>query len=103
MTPRDPGFDDTFLKVDGRHLATRAGRRVLLQGVGLGGWMNMENFITGFPGTETLHRGALARVLGEEGTRRFFDRFLEVFFGEADAAFIASLGLNVVRLAVSYC
>jgi len=102
MTPRDPGFDDTFLKVDGRHLATRAGRRVLLQGVGLGGWMNMENFITGFPGTETLHRAALARVLGEEGTRRFFDRFLEVFFGEADAAFIASLGLNVVRLAVSY-
>src|SRR5690242_19398914 len=102
MTPGAPASDETFLTVTGPHLATRSGRRVLLRGVGLGGWMNMENFITGFPGTETLHRAALARVLGEEATRRFFDRFLDVFFSDADAAFIASLGLNVVRLAVSY-
>ncbi len=60
--------------------------------------MNMENFITGFPGTETLQRAALGRALGEEGARRFFDRFLDVFFGDEDAAFIASLGLRPFEL-----
>ena len=93
---------DILLQVDGPHLTTRAGRRVLLRGVGLGGWMNMENFITGFPATESLQREVLQRVLGDEGARRFFDRFLDVFFGDADAAFLASLGLNVVRLPINY-
>jgi len=74
----------------------------VLRGVGLGGWMNMENFITGYPATETLQRAAMRRTLGEDGYRRFFDRFLDVFFADADAAFIASLGLNSVRLAVNY-
>ena len=33
-------------------------------------------------------RRALRRVLGEAGLRPFFDRFLEVFFTDADAAFL---------------
>jgi len=37
---------------------TRSGRSIVLRGVGLGGWMNMENFITGYPATETLQRAA---------------------------------------------
>src|SRR6185503_19570300 len=89
---------DVLLQTSGRQIMTRSGRPVMLRGVGLGGWMNMENFITGFPSTETLQRAALRRALGEEGAQRFFDRF----FGDEDAASIASLGLNVVRLAVSY-
>jgi hypothetical protein len=91
---------DILLQVDGPHLTTRAGRRVLLRG-GLGGWMNMENFITGFPATETLQPEVLQRVLGEEGARRFFDRFLDVFFADADAAFIASLGIVIWPSSIS--
>src|SRR5215831_16179688 len=94
--------DAVFLHTDGRRIVARSGRPVVLRGVGLGGWMNMENFITGYPATETLQRAALRGVLGEEGYRRFFDRFLDVFFADADAAFIASLGLNHVRLPVNY-
>ena len=94
--------DDILLQTSGRGFATRSGRSIVLRGVGLGGWMNMENFITGYPATETLQRAALRRVLGEDAYRSFFDRFLDVFFADADAAFIASLGLNSVRLAVNY-
>ena len=36
------------------------GARVLLRGVGLGGWMNMENFITGYPANESAMRDAVA-------------------------------------------
>jgi len=96
------GIDDVWLRTSGDRLVTRGGRAVLLRGVNVGGWMNMENFITGFPATESLQREALSRALGEDGARRFFDRFLDVFWADADAAFLASLGVNLVRLPVSY-
>lgn len=35
-----------YLKVSGSEI-TLHGEPVLLKGAGLGGWMNMENFITG--------------------------------------------------------
>ena len=74
-------------------IVTRSGKTVILKGVGLGGWMNMENFITGYPATESLQRAAAARrPSGEEGYERFFDRFLDVFFADEDAAFLAALG-----------
>ena len=75
---------------------------VVLRGVGLGGWMNMENFITGYPGTESQQRRALRRVLGEAGYERFFDRFLSVFFTDADAALLRGLGLNSLRVPFNY-
>lgn len=93
---------DVLLRVDGDRLVRGDGTPVVLRGVGLGGWMNMENFITGYPSTESLQRKALHSALGEEGYRRFFDRFLQVFFDEADAAYLASLGLNCVRLPFNY-
>jgi hypothetical protein len=40
---------------------------------GLGGHMNMENFITGFSGHEHQHRAALLEVLGQEKFDVFFD------------------------------
>jgi aryl-phospho-beta-D-glucosidase BglC (GH1 family) len=64
--------------------------------------MNMENFITGFPATESLQRDALRRALGDARYAQFFDRFLDVFYADPDAAFLASLGLNHVRLPVNY-
>jgi endoglucanase len=93
---------DRSLQTHGPHIVTPDGRPVLLRGVGIGGWMNMENFITGYPATESLMRAALRRALGEDGYHRFFDRLLDVFYDDADAAFIASLGLNHVRLPVNY-
>jgi endoglucanase len=92
----------TVLRVSGSDLVAPDGRPVQLRGVGLGGWMNMENFITGFPGTETALREALAGVLGEELACRLFDRFLETFFGPDDARHLGELGLNLVRLPVNY-
>jgi len=90
------------LQVRGTDLVTPDGQPVCLRGVGLGGWMNMENFITGFPGTETAMREALGRTLGRERAALLVDRFLEAFFGSDDAAHLASLGLNLVRLPVNY-
>ena len=91
-----------MLRVQGSRIVDPSGRPVLLRGFGLGGWMNMENFITGFPAYEEALREALLRVLGPEKQAFFFDRFLEHFFTAADAAYIRSLRLNLVRLPVNY-
>ncbi|MCI2415835.1 glycoside hydrolase family 5 protein [Saccharopolyspora sp. K220] len=91
-----------MVRVEGDHLATAAGDPVRLRGVGLGGWMNMENFITGYPATEELQRKALRRVLGEEVYHAFFDRFLDVFFADEDARFLAEIGMNCVRVPFHY-
>ena len=94
--------DDAFLSVRGQELVNAGGRVVTLRGFGLGGWMNMENFITGYPGNEEAQRDAIRAALGDNKYERFFDRFLDAFFGPQDAAFIQSLGLNLLRLPVNY-
>ena len=59
-------------------------KTVVLKGAGLGGsssrktqitvgWMNMENFITGYPSREFQIRAELLKVLGKEKYDVFFD------------------------------
>ena len=64
--------------------------------------MMMENFMNGFPGREMQIRQALGEVLGDEKRDFFFDKFLEYFFTEKDAQFLASLGINSLRLCLNY-
>src|SRR6476660_4238816 len=93
---------DAFLTIRGQELVNVTGKTVTLRGFGLGGWMNMENFITGYPGNEEAIRDAIRTVLGETKYEHFFDSFLDAFFSVDDASFIQSLGLNLLRLPVNY-
>ncbi|MEV0967897.1 glycoside hydrolase family 5 protein [Microtetraspora glauca] len=90
------------LRVSGSRLVAADGTPVRLRGVGLGGWMNMENFITGYPADESSMRSAVREVLGDDRYELFFDRLLTSFFDEADAALLADLGINCVRIPVNY-
>jgi endoglucanase len=91
-----------MLQVRGREIVTAEGRPVRLRGVCVGGWMNMENFINGYPGDEHGARRAAAKILGPERAEFLFDRWLDHFFGEADIAFLKECGANVVRLPLNY-
>lgn len=91
-----------MVHVSGTRLVAADGSPVRLRGVGLGGWMNMENFITGYPANESAMRSAVQEVIGEERAELFFDRLLTAFFGAADAALLAGLGMNCVRIPVNY-
>ena len=91
-----------FLKVKGDHIQNQSEQVVTLHGIGLGGWMNMENFITGFPANENAFRQVVYRALGDEKADFLFDRYLDYFFTDEDARFIRSLGLNLVRLPFNY-
>ncbi len=91
-----------WIRVEGDRLVEEDGTTVVLAGVGLGGWMNMENFITGYPGVEQRMRRELRRVLGEAAYTAFFDAFYQDFVADDDAAYLASLGMNSVRIPVNY-
>lgn len=45
-----------FLRVEGEKVVDGKGNRVILRGAGLGGWMNMENFmyISSFPNNQCI-------------------------------------------------
>ena len=78
------------------------GEPMLLRGVCLGGWLNMENFITGYAANETLMRRKVRAVIGDDRADRFFERLLTRFFDEPDAAFLGRSGFNLARIAIGY-
>ncbi len=91
-----------LLQVKANQIIDSQGHPSPLRGVCVGGWMNMEDFINGYPGPESGIRHAMAEVLGEGRAQFFFDRWLDHFFAEEDVRFIKSLGCTVVRLPLNY-
>jgi aryl-phospho-beta-D-glucosidase BglC (GH1 family) len=90
------------LHVSGDQVVNAKGDTVLLRGFGLGGMLHMENFIDGYPANEEAMREGLREVLGEKKYDLYFDTFLKSYFTEADAAYIESLQLNLVRIPINY-
>ncbi len=73
-----------------------------LRGINLGCWINIENFMIGLEGVDWQNRKALERQIGPEQANLFFNTFHDVYITERDIAYIASLGLNAVRLPFNY-
>jgi endoglucanase len=90
------------LRVSGDHIVNQEGETVYLRGFGLGGMLHMENFIDGYTGNEEAMREGLLNVMGEKKYNLYFDNFLKSYFTDPDAAYIQSLGLNLVRIPINY-
>ena len=101
-TPGKSTTDKNWLHVSGDQIVKANGDTVLLRGFGLGGMLHMENFIDGYPANEQAMRDGLKKVLGERKYNLYFDTFYKNYFTEADAAYIQSLGLNLVRIPINY-
>jgi endoglucanase len=91
-----------LMRADGAQLLGLDGRPVRLKGACLGGWLNMENFITGYAANESMMRSSVLRALGRDRYELFFEELLTSFFADADAAFLSEVGLNSVRIPVNY-
>jgi hypothetical protein len=94
--------DNPFIRISGSEFIGPDGAPILLRGVCVGGWLNMENFITGYSANETLMRREVRRVLGEDRADAFFERLLTRFFAEEDAAFLGEQGFNLARIGIGY-
>ena len=91
-----------FLRVKGRQIVDSRGNPVRLRGTCPGGWMNMEDFINGHPGSEHTLRAQMAEVLGPARAQFFFERLLDYFFNEDDVVFLKKAGASVVRIPLNY-
>jgi Endoglucanase len=91
-----------MLQVRGADIVDAKGERFSLRGTCVGGWMNMENFINGYPGSESGLRESLADTLGASKAELFLGRMLDKMLGEADLRFMKDCGATVVRLPVNY-
>jgi len=91
-----------LLQVHNGKVVNTQGQEVRLRGACVGGWMNMENFIDGYPGAEHALRATLAETLGASKAHFFFERLLDYFLAEDDIAFMKAQGATVVRLPLNY-
>jgi endoglucanase len=91
-----------FLQVyDGKIVDARQ-QPVFLRGVNIGGWMNMEHFLTGHSGSESNLRRVMRQELGAERAEFFFDRLMFHFFNQEDVRFLKRNGVTAIRLPVNY-
>jgi aryl-phospho-beta-D-glucosidase BglC (GH1 family) len=91
-----------MLQIRNGKIADGSGKPVQLRGACVGGWMNMENFINGYPGSENGVRAVVAETLGKSMAEVFFDRMLDNMLGEDDIKFLKECGSTVVRLPLNY-
>jgi len=91
-----------LLQVKNGKVVDSQGVPLRLRGTCVGGWMNMENFINGYPGAEYALRAVIAETLGASKAEFFFDRLLDYFLSEDDIAFLKQSGATVVRLSFNY-
>jgi aryl-phospho-beta-D-glucosidase BglC (GH1 family) len=91
-----------ILEIKNGKIIDKSGKAIQLKGTCVGGWMNMENFINGYPGSENGARSALAEVLGADKAEFFFNRMLDNMLAEEDIKFLKDCGSTVIRLPLNY-
>ena len=90
-----------FLQTDGQNIV-KNGLPIKLNGIGLGGWQLIEDFMVGFPGTDWQMRHWFKEIMGEELRDEFFHSYSESHLQEADIKNIKEMGFNLVRMPFNY-
>jgi hypothetical protein len=85
-------------------MVDESGRKVLLQGVGLGNWMLPEGYMWRFGDQGDRPRKIekiVSDLIGPQNAARFWSEYRANYVAEADIARIAKLGFNSVRPALN--
>ena len=91
----------SFVALKRRNLVHN-GRAIRLRGFNVGNWLNLENFMIGLPGVDSLIRTAMREIAGDDKCAAFFEAFTDSYFTEDDAAYIAGMGFNLLRVPFNY-
>lgn len=90
------------LYVNRNEIVKTNGETIKLRGLCIGGWMNMEHFLNGYPGSEVRLRHLFKEKLGQYKGELLFDLWLDQLFNEGDVQFIKDCGFNVIRIPLNY-
>jgi endoglucanase len=94
-----------FLKVSDKQIVNGRGEKVILRGMGLGGWMLQEGYmlrVQKIGNQQHKIREEILDLVGVEKTRQFYDRWLTNHVRKIDIDSLAAWGFNSVRLPMHY-
>lgn len=92
-----------FLHVEKTKIVNEHGRPVVLRGVALGGWLNMEGYMMcGRNIPERDFKANLARAAGIPAVEDFTRSFRDTFITEHDIKTIKDWGANCIRVPFNY-
>lgn len=97
-------YGQGFLKADGKLIVNEKGEKVILRGMGLGGWMLQEGYMfkLGNIGQQYRIKAKIEDVVGKEKTKQFYDAWLANHTTRADIDAMAAWGFNSMRLPMHY-
>lgn len=94
-----------FLKVKDTEITDNKGEKVLLKGIGLGGWMLQEPYmlqLSKVAGTQTEIRAKISDLIGADNTEKFYQAYLRNMVTKGDIDSLKAWGFNSVRLPMHY-
>jgi endoglucanase len=93
-----------FLKTDGPLIVNDKGEKVILRGMGLGGWMLQEGYMfhLSFLGQQYKIKAKIEDVVGADKTKQFYEAWLANHTTKADIDSMAVWGFNSIRLPMHY-
>ena len=93
-----------YLRADGQFIVNEQGEKVLLRGMGLGGWMLQEGYMLklGNLGQQHVMRAKIEELIGAEATQEFYSAWLANHTTKADIDAMAKWGFNSVRLPMHF-
>lgn len=93
-----------FLKAKGHMIVNGNGERVILRGMGLGGWMLQEGYMfrLGNVGQQYKIKAKIRELIGPEKTAIIYNTWLRSHTTKADIDSLAAWGFNSVRLPMHY-
>jgi endoglucanase len=94
-----------FLKTDGPQIVNEKGEKIILRGMGHGGWMLQEGYmlrVQGIPQQQNVIRKKIEELVGKERTEEFYDAWLANHTRKIDIDSMKAWGFNSVRLPMHY-
>ena len=72
-------YGQGFLKRDNKSIVDGSGEKIILRGMGLGGWMLQEGYMlktSGFANAQHEIKEKITSLVGSENTELFYDQWL---------------------------
>ncbi len=94
-----------FLKADGPQIVNANGEKIILRGMGLGGWMLQEGYmlrVQGIGQQQNVIRAKITELIGKEKTEEFYDAWLANHTRKIDIDSMSAWGFNSIRLPMHY-
>ncbi|RXK59931.1 carbohydrate-binding protein [Lacibacter luteus] len=93
-----------FLKTKADAIVNEKGEKIILRGMGLGGWMLQEGYMfrLSFLGQQYRIKEKIADVVGEEKTKLFYEQWLLNHTTKKDIDAMAAWGFNSIRLPMHF-